>query len=698
MNRDRVNRPAWQLKTLLHWKAASFGYVSMKSKFIRFFQRSAKRHKTILARRDIDQALEMHRCGQVEEAWKLYESLLDAHPDSAELRYRFANLLKDRGLFERSLDMYDHAIELKPNYSHAYCNRAVVLGLMGKHSEALKSYHRAIEIDPADSIAHCNLAMLLVGIGQKDSALGSFEAAIKHDASNFAAYFGRGAILQERKQWADSLQAYQRAIYINPSDAAAHYNLAVVAKELQRWDDALTNCDRAISLSPKFSNAYARRGEILQELKQYPAALSSYDQAISLAPDDANSFSNRGVVLQSMGEFRAALTEYDHALELKPMNPEAWFNRGTVLKELDDPRGALVSYDRAIALRSTYEAAYVNRGTALEDLGLVQEAIASYRNAIRLNPDLPEAHYNLALSSLRLGDYATGWREHEWRWRAKSGSIYRERRDFAEPLWLGKESIVGSTILLYAEQGLGDCLEFCRYVQLVANLGPRIVLEVPKPLVGLLASLVGVEQIVAFGDPLPHFDVQCPLMSLPFAFGTTLETIPSPAGYIKNDADKLFAWQHRLGAKTRPRIGLTWSGVSHKRSFELSRFIPYLSDSFDYFCLQANVTASDQETLANSKIFQFGELIRDFTDNSALCACMDLVISVDTSVAHLAGATGKSTWILLAWAADWRWLMERDDTPWYNSARLFRQESAGDWDGVFERVANELRVNPHAAN
>jgi tetratricopeptide (TPR) repeat protein len=639
-----------------------------------------------------------HLRGDFDDAARLYESILEENPNHAEACYRFGNLLKDQGDLARALEMYHRAVELRSDYAHAYCNRAVVLGLLDQPAEALKSYDRAIEIDPSDSIALCNRAMLLAGLGQKDAALTSFEAALKHDPKSFAAHFGRGAILQQDNQWADSLTSYQCAIAVNPSDAAAHYNLAVVAKELHRWDEALTACELAIKLNPRFSHAYAKCAEIMQELKQYPAALAGLERAVELDPGNSAHLVNRGVVQQLMEQYKGALADYDQAISLNPANPEAWFNLGTVLKQMDDPHGALDSYERAIALKPAYEAAYLNRGTALQDLGLVREALASYQRAITLNPDLAEAHYNLALASLTLGDYAKGWYEHEWRWRAKNGSIYREKRDFAQPLWLGQESIAGKTILLYAEQGLGDCLEFCRYVEMVAKLGPRIIFEVPRPLVRLLASLPGVEQIVAFGDPLPHFDVQCPLMSLPLAFRTTLATVPSPDGYIQNDADRLSAWRQRLGPKIKPRIGLTWSGASPKRSFELSRLIPYLPDAFDYFCLQANVAASDQEALETSEIFQFEGLIKDFTDNSALCACMDLVVSVDTSVAHLACSTSKTTWIMLAYVADWRWLTEREDSPWYSSVRLFRQQSEGDWEGVFERVAAELRVRQFAAD
>jgi len=668
-----------------------------KSRFIRLLQRAVKPLADGSPRLLCDQARDAHHRGEFEEASRLFQNLLETNPEDAEVCYRFGNLLKDQGALERSLGLYGRAIELKPDYSQAHCNRAVVLGLLNRHTEALEGYDRAIGIDSTDSIAHCNRAILLAGTGRKDSALAGFEAAIEHDANNFAALFGRAAILQERRQWAAAFAAYQRAIAVNPHHTAAHYNLAVVAKELKRWDEALASCQQALTLNPQLPDGYAKRAEILQELGQYAAALTNYDHAIALNPGDAKSLSNRGVIRQSMGDLAAALADYEHAIEREPLDPDTWFNRGTVLEELEDPAAALASYDRALELRPDFAAACVNRGTALQNQSLIREAVASYHRAIALDPDLPEAHYNLALASLALGDYEVGWREYEWRWRARGGPIFRERREFAEPLWLGRESIAGKTVLLYAEQGLGDCLHFCRYVERVAKLGPRIILEVPASLTALAAALPGVGQVVAHGQPLPPFDLQCPLMSLPLAFGTTLETIPSAQGYLKGDPIKMSQWLERLGAQVRPRVGLTWSGnqargTNRKRHFALSRLIPHLPDGFDYFCLQTDVVAPDRKALESSNIFHFGAALHDFSDTAALCACMDLVISIDTSVAHLAGAMGKRTWVLLASVADWRWLTDRDDSPWYRSVRLFRQPSDGAWEEVFERVAYELRA------
>ena len=645
----------------------------------------------------IERARALHQQREHEAAAALYRDIVAAFPDSAEAHYRYGNLLKDQGAFQEALEQYDRAVALKPDYAHAWCNRAVVLGFMQRLPDARASYDRAIAIDPKDAIAHCNRAMVLVALGDKEAALAGFDAAIAHDARNFTAHSGRGALLQERKQWAAALAAYDQAIAINPGDAATHYNRGTVLNGLRQFTAALGSYERAIALNPEFARAHAMRAEVLQEMGRLLAALESYDRAIALDAGDATNYNNRAVLLQKMTRLEEALAAYDHAVALRPDYAEAWFNRGTLLSEFDDTDAALGSYERALASRPNFADAHVNRGLVLEKLGQIQAARSNYEQAIAFKHDLPEAHFNRAMVALALGDFPTGWTAYEWRWRAKGGPIFREKRDFAAPLWLGKGDLAGKTILLYGEQGLGDSLLFCRYVELVAKLGPSIILEVPPPLVNVCNTLSGVAQVVPYGSPLPDFDLQCPLMSLPLAFNTTLETIPAKVGYLHSDAKKVDDWRQRLGPKVKPRVGLTWSGnplvvANRKRHFALSSFVRHLRPDVDYFCLQTEVVPADRDTLAKTPgILQFNDSLRDFTDTAALCECMDLIISVDTSVAHLGGALGKKTWVLLPFVADWRWLLEREDSPWYPTLRLFRQKSLGDWHGVFERVSAELR-------
>jgi tetratricopeptide (TPR) repeat protein len=643
-------------------------------------------------------ARELHQQGQLEQANALYGQILAVDPDNAEAHYRRANVLKDQGALQAAVASYDRAIALKPDYAYAFCNRAVVLGHLQRLPEAVTSYERAIAIDPTDPIAHGNLGMLLNAMGAKDAALASFERAIACNAGFRAAHFGRAALLQERQQWAAALASYDAALALEANDPAAHYNRGIVLKQLERWPEALAGYERAIALNAGFVRAHVGRAEVLERLQRLPEALVGYENALRADPNDAAALNGRGVLLHKMGRLEAARASYEQALAVSPDDALVHYNYGTVLAELYDPRGALVSHERALALNPEFADAYVNRAVALEALGSVPEAIASLRQGIALKPYLPEGYFNLALMLLKGGDLPAGFAAYEWRWQAKSGPIYREKREFREPLWLGKEDIAGRTILLYGEQGLGDSLLFCRYCEQVAGLGAKVILEVPRPLVALCRTLKGVAQVVAYGGSLPPFDVQCPLMSLALVFQTTLATIPAAAPYVHSDRVKVAAWQGRLGPQTKPRIGLTWSGnqtagTNRLRHFPLASLVPYLPENAQYYCLQTDITAADRDTLGQTPIIQqFDGALRDFTDTAALCECMDMVISVDTSVAHMSGALGKKTWVLLTFNADWRWLLDRDDNPWYPSMRLFRQKSQGDWAGVFARVVAELRA------
>jgi len=583
----------------------------MKGKLLSFFKPATVAPPGAPLAEQIERARALHQQREHDAAATLYRGILEAYPGSAEAHYRFGNLLKDQGALDEALAHYDRAVALKSDYAHAWCNRAVVLGFMKRLPDSVASYDRALAIDPEDAIAHCNRAMLLVALDNKDAALAGFDAAIARDARNFSAHSGRGGLLQERKQWTAAIAAYDQAIALNPADAATHYNRGTVLKELKQFTAALGSYDRAIASNPEFARAHAVRAEVLQEMGQFAAALESYDRAIELDARDATTYNNRAVLLHRMLRFEEALAGYDQSVASKPDYAEAWFNRGALLADLDDLEAALASYYRAIATRPNYADAYVNGGIALEKLGRTSAARASYEQSIAINYDLPEAHFNLALAALTLGDYATGWTEYEWRWRAVGGPIFREKRVFEQPLWLGRDDIAGKTLLLYGEQGLGDSLLFCRYVECVAKLGPRILLEVPPPLVKLCRTLPGVAQVIPYGSPLPEFDLQCPLMSLPLAFKTTLETIPAKVGYLRSDASKIDDWRNRLGPKIKPRVGLTWSGnqaagTNRKRHFALSSLVPYLPPDVDYFCLQTDILAADQETLEKTPgILQF---------------------------------------------------------------------------------------------
>jgi tetratricopeptide (TPR) repeat protein len=614
----------------------------------------------------------------------------------AVAHYRRGNEHKDAGQFEAALASYDRAIELKPDYAHALCNRGVVLAALQRTDAALESYDRALALDPGDAIAHYNRAVLLQQRKQWEAARAAYQRTLQLNAGFFHAHFNLGAVHMQLRQWDSALTSYDAAIAIDPGAAAAHFNRGVILQMRGQARAALACYERAITLDPGLYQAFFKRGTVLQELKDPAGALASYDRALGIHRASAEAWLNRGVVLQELGRIPEALGSYDEAIALNSGYAEGWFNRGTLQNDLDQWEDALASFDRAIAIRAGYAEAHFQRGVTLAHLRRVEAAIASYDRAIALQPDLAEAQYNRALALLLAGDYAQGWRCYEWRWKNAAKLFMGAPRTFRQPLWLGGEELRGRRILIYAEQGLGDTLQFCRYVKLLADRGAEVIFEVQAPLAGLLARQDGFGRVLAAGSALPDFDLQCPLMSLPLALDTTLASIPAPPRYLRTDAAKLAQWQARLGPRKAPRIGLVWSGNAQQgndrnRSIPLAAFLAQLPRSLDYVCLQKEIRPADAALLAaNPWIRTCTADIDDFSDTAALVESTDLVLSVCTSVVHLAGALGHPTWAMLTFDADWRWLLGRTDSPWYPATTLYRQDIHGDWRGLLRRIAADL--------
>jgi tetratricopeptide (TPR) repeat protein len=504
-----------------------------------------------------------------------------------------------------------------------------------------------------------------------------------------------GVIVYQRGQLALAIKLISNAIRINPKHSDAHANRGLVFHALKRYEDALASYERALTIRPDFVEALNNRGNVLKDLKRYDEALSSYDRTLSLNANFAEALSNRGIVLFELKRYDDALASYDRALTIKPEYANALANRGNALKELKRYDEALASYDHALQLKPDFADALSNRGLVLMELKRYDEALISYDRAVSVKPNYIDAYWNKCLCQLLLGDYANGWRNHEARWQTEQ--MRKSYRTFKQPLWLGEQSLRGKTILLHAEQGFGDTLQFCRYTSQVKALGATVLLQVPHALNALLQSLQGVDVLLNNGEALPDFDYHCPLMSLPLAFHTTLASIPANTPYLFSHAERLKKWQAKLGEKTLPRIGLVWSGNStqkndHNRSIALSEFSHTLNNAVHFFSLQKEVRDADAAILASfNNVQHFGEQLQDFADTACLCELMDVIIGVDTSVTHLAGAMGKPVWLLLSNNADWRWLLNRDDSPWYSSMQLLRQPALGNWQSVFKQVDQQLQ-------
>ena len=464
--------------------------------------------------------------------------------------------------------------------------------------------------------------------------------------------------------------------------------------DAQRYEEAVDHYDRAIASYPEFAVAHNNRANAIKKLGRLNEAIESYGRAIALKPDFTNAYYNRANTLRDLGRRQEAIADYRKALTLNPDSFRVLANLATVLQAVGRYEESLASYDRAIVLNPGDAMLYSNRGNTLVALDRYGEAEASFDQAIALKPEFAEAHYCKSLLKLTQGDFEQGWALYEWRFAVPG--LFADR-GFRQPQWRGDVALEGKTILLHAEQGLGDTLQFCRYVPVVATRAAKVLLEVPHSLLPLMASLTAGVDLIAAGDPLPAFDCHCPLMSLPMASATSLQTIPASIPYLFPAIEHAEDWKRVLGEQKRPRIGLVWSGsVQHQadwsRSIPLRLFEKILSLDLEFHGLQNEVRDDDRaliETIGRPRLHV--ERLIDFGRTAALVEQMDLVISVDTSLAHLAGALGKPLWLLLPGNADFRWMRDRDDSPWYPTARLYRQSRRGDWGGALDEMEAQLR-------
>ncbi|MGB6353301.1 MAG: tetratricopeptide repeat protein [Steroidobacteraceae bacterium] len=462
-----------------------------------------------------------------------------------------------------------------------------------------------------------------------------------------------------------------------------------------RFDDARALGEEILRAEPRCFDALYLLGVTAAQTGNPGAAVTLIDKALAINPGHAAAYCNRGAAQQALGQLDAALGSYEKAVSIKADYALAHNNRGYLLAVLGRPGEALQSFDAAIRSRADYAEAHVGRGNAFKALNQLQAALDCYDRAIALRADYAEAYFNRAIARLLDGDFERGWIDFEWRWRKPQGSAGKLWRDFPQPLWLGAESIAAKTLFVHCETGLGDTLQFCRYAKLLSDLRARVILQVQPPLIGVLAGLAGVSQLLAEGDAPPDFDYHCPLLSLPLAFKTRLGSIPAPGKYLTVGAARVAQWRAKLADSAKPCVGLIWRGdpnnrEDRSRSIPLREFLQQLPTGPRYVSLQREVQESERQAIAANPAVSIIAETLDFADTAAVCECLDLVISVDTSVAHLSAALAGRTWILLSFSPDCRWLLHRQDSPWYPSVTLYRQEGIGDWRGVLARVAADL--------
>ena len=501
-----------------------------------------------------------------------------------------------------------------------------------------------------------------------------------------------GMILHRMNENEKAVKLVSQAIALELENAEAYGNLGIIYRTLGELEQASLCQQKAVTLDPGYIAGYFNLGNAWYEQGKSADAIASYRRAISLKPDFPQAYNNLGLVLYDAERFEEALESYDKALGIKANYPAAYLNMGNALRKLGRPDAAAVSFQKALVLKPDLTQAHNNLGNVLMDLDRFEGAALSYSNAIRHDPDNIGAHKNFGIINLLLGNFDIGWPEFSWRRFEEESNI--KSRVYSQPQWDGAD-LTGKTIFVYPEQGLGDTIQFVRYLPMLRALGGRVVFDPPLPLARLLEDLDGVDVMVENGEPLPPFDCHSPLLELPRLFDTTPDTIPAADACLQADKDLVEAWAERLGPKEGYRIGLAWAGnPSHvndrNRSIapELFRPLAEMPGVSAYSLLVGR--DGEAGRVFGGAVTDLAEDLTDFAETAAAIANMDLVISVDTAVVHLAGALGTMVWTLLPLNPDWRWMLNRDDSPWYPSMRLFRQKKRKDWESVLDRVAIAL--------
>jgi tetratricopeptide (TPR) repeat protein len=518
-------------------------------------------------------------------------------------------------------------------------------------------------------------------------------SAGQETAAQADALVARGTTLAQEGNRAEAINLFRQALSLRPDHPRAHHNLGVALAEEKKFNEALECFRAAVRCHPSYAEAHYSVGNTLRELNRDEEAAAAFREAIHYKPDFLDALNNLGVILTRLRRGNEAAIYLKQAVRLKPDFGDAHNNLGLAYVEQGQLAAAEACYEEALRLNPRHAEAHTNLGSAFKEQGRPEEAVAAYELALALEPESVSTRWNRSLAWLQMGNFAQGWPEYEWRWKRKGTVV----PSFPQPRWNGAP-LQGKTILLLVEQGFGDMMQFLRYAPLIKERGGTVILAAPPPLMSLFATCPGIDQVVPDNQPLPPFDVYAPLMSLPLIFETTLATIPANVPYLSAEPAKLEQWRQRLREVSGFSVGIAWQGNPlHKwdrhRSFPLAYFEPLSQiDGVSLVSIQKGHGAEQLALLRNRfHVLDLGSDLAEFTDTAAIMKCLDLVVCCDTSVAHLAGSLGVPVWVALSTIVDWRWLLNRDDNPWYPTMRLVRQERFGEWQPVFQRMAQELQ-------
>ncbi|WP_354230740.1 tetratricopeptide repeat protein [Bradyrhizobium sp. F1.4.3] len=626
----------------------------------------------------------------------LLNRLFDIDPDHAPALVTLGDALAVKGEHEGAVAAFRRALRRRPDDAGLHNKLGVALGELSRFDEAEAAYRRAIALDAQLTRACFNLAVALAEQRRLAEAEEAYRTLIAREPAHHGVWLNLGNVLVDQNRLAEAVAAYRRALDADPANPGLLCNLGAALYRQGLLEDAIVQYRRAIALVPDNVAALRLLGLVLHEARHLHEAAAIYRQTFALDPADHMIATNLGACLSDLGAFDDAIAACKQALLLKSDHAPAHTNLGIIFEKQERVDDAVAAHRCAVAADPAYAKGHANLAVALRNAGEIDEALAVSRCAVALDPEQPLAQYNHAHFLLMNGDFANGF--EAYRWRRKCKTLSDGDPILSEPEWQG-EPLEGRTLLLFAEYGLGDALHFVRYLPMVTAKGGKIILQVQPALASLLMQLPGVT-VIPRAEPLPPFDLQLPLMSLPRIFGTTLDNLPADVPYLHPDPEKLLRWRAALGRVTRLKVGVVWAGnPKHKgdrqRSLSAEAVLPRLvMPGVQLYSLQKEPRPEDGPVLAalHDDIIDLAPALGDFDDTAAAVAALDLVIAVDTSVAHLAGALGRPVWMLTPYALDWRWLRDREDSPWYPTMRLFRQRGPREWDDPLMRLSAALAI------
>ena len=602
------------------------------------------------------------------------------------------------GKAKDALDCYRKVIDINPCDYEAYYNMGIAFGKLGRLREASDCYRKAIGIRPDFVPSYNNLGAILKLLGEEEQAMAYYQKLVVIQPDNAQAFNRLGLLMKSQGKLDDALNCFSEAANLDPTMAEVFFNLADLCKAMGDIDRAISFYRQALSIKPDYLQALNNLGIAYGEKGSYAEAVQCYRHAVQLNPNIAEIYSNLGNALKSQGELREAIACYRRALVINPQMAEIHHHLGTALQLVDQTDEAIASYEQAIRLRQNFAEAYCDLGNAFRDRGDLGPSLRCCDKAIRIKPNYAPAYMGRGILRLLNGELGKAWDDYEWRFKA-DGNNARLLEMFDHKRWSGS-FYVGKTLLIYSEQGLGDTLQFIRYLPMVKSRGGNVVLATYASLINLIQGFRGIDRLVAITRNLNaslDYDFSLPIMSLPHIFNTHLDTIPSDVPYLHADPEKQAKWRQMM-TSAGLKVGLVWKGNSfhsndHRRSLPLNCLAAVAEiPGIQCFSLQkGELSAEEKKLLQKLNCVELGNGFEDFSDTAGAIANLDLLISVDTSVVHLAGAMGRNVWTLLPFAPDWRWMLNRQDSPWYPSMRLFRQEEKGNWNSVIDRVLSELK-------